>query len=96
MKCTTYDDCYDLLCYFLQEPMFIFTTISPNYWNGTCDTLNNNDDRSLTAEFDLYSGNKFIGYNVSQTVSVSEASILLCNLILNKSVTNIMYYPSSC
>lgn len=46
MNCTTYDDCYDLLCSYLIQPMYL-VTIKPNVWDEPCSTLYKDDNRKL-------------------------------------------------
>ena len=39
MDCNTYDDCYDLLCEYIIQPVFLVVT-EPYNWNGDCNHLN--------------------------------------------------------
>lgn len=88
--CNTYDDCNELLTVFLSDPTFLITTISPYPFNGNCDTLPN-DNRPLSATYDIYNHNIYIKtYN---TTTLSQASILLCELDKNINITEIDYYP---
>lgn len=93
MNCTTYNDCYWLLCGYLFQPMYV-VTVNPNYWNGSCVELNKDDNRTLEAEFYVYNNNDPIGSN--STLTVSDASILLCALNNNKLVTKIYFFPNNC
>ena len=79
--CNTYDDCYQLFCTFLVDPTFMLTTIQPYPYQGNCNSLDATDGRSMNVEI-----NNYIINNISQ------ASILLCQLNKNKSVTEIDYY----
>ncbi len=89
-NCTTYDDCYDLLCSYMFQPVYL-VIIKPNYWNGNCYQLNMNDNRLLDAEFDIYNGNISKLY---YTKTVSEVSILLC--MLNNNTAQIQYFIFNC
>jgi len=76
MNCTTYDDCYNLLCSYLYEPVYL-VIIDPNDWNGACDNLEA-DSRLLLAQLDVYKGN--IPYKSLKISTVGQASKLLCEL----------------
>lgn len=93
MNCTTYDDCYNLLCSYAFQPIDLII-LKPNYWNHNCDKLNKTDNRVLAAEIDLYSGNKFIGYTLTNTVS--DNSITLCALNKNNTITQLQYFIIDC
>jgi len=90
INCITYDDCYNLLCSYIVQPVYL-VIIKPNYWNGNCNQLNINDNRLLDAEFDIYSGNTSKTY---YTKTVSGASILLCEL--NNNINQIQYSIFNC
>lgn len=81
VNCTTYDDCYEVLCEYSFLPIYM-VTVKPNKWNGNCNSLNMADNRLLSAEFD-------VGKNQYNTKTISEASVLLCKL---NNVTNLIYY----
>jgi len=93
MDCTTYDDCYEILCTYMLQPMFAIT-LKPYYWNQSCDILNKNDNRLLAAEIDFYSNNKFVGYSITNTVS--DTSILLCKLNKNSTINQLQYFVYNC
>lgn len=92
MNCTTNDDCYELLCDYQFQPLY-YVDIRPNNWNGNCSELGPNDS-TLSAEFDVFIGNKLITAYITSTLS--EASIRLCLLSKNTSITEIQYYGYSC
>lgn len=89
-NCTTYDDCYNLLCSYIVQPVYL-VIIKSNYWSGNCYGLNMNDDRLLDVEFDVYNGNVNETY---YTKTLSEASYLLCKL--NNNTKQIQYYIFNC
>jgi hypothetical protein len=93
VNCTTYDDCYDLLCSFLFQPVYL-VTLNPNNWNGNCNTLNRNDNRQILAEIDTYIGNTNVG--VYNTKTVSDSSLILCSVNKNSNITEISYFVYSC
>jgi hypothetical protein len=84
-NCTTYDDCYDILCT-PTLPNDYLTTLKPNYWPGTCTKLNNTDNRLLNAQL-------YIKTTPYRIYYVSQLSIFLCN---NCNATKIVYYGISC
>ncbi len=88
INCTTYNDCYNLLCDFLLDPIDIIT-VEANQWNGNCEGLNIDDHRLLLSQYN----NNNVYYT---TKTVSEASILLCNLKLNKTSSKIYYSIFDC
>lgn len=90
MNCTTYNDCYELLCDFLSEPIYV-VQIQPRQWNGNCTDLNPSDSRLLWAYFDAYHNG--IYNNTYKTKTNSEASRLLCLLGKNTSL-NFIYYEN--
>jgi len=92
-ECTTYDDCYELLCYFLSSPIYI-VDIKPNEWNGDCASLGNVDDRILKADLEAYHNNIYNGTYSSKTNS--GASILLCRLAKNTTINAIIYELNDC
>lgn len=87
MNCTTYDDCYALLCSYILQPDEAYVIIKPNEWKGNCGTLNNTDNRLLDADF---------GYNNNyyETKTVSDASLLLCKL--SNTPKQIYYFIYNC
>lgn len=89
-NCTTYDDCYNLLCSYIVQPVYL-VIIKSNYWSGNCYGLNMNDDRLLDVEFDVYNGNINETY---YTKTLSEASYLLCKL--NNTIKQIQYFIFNC
>jgi hypothetical protein len=93
IDCSTYDDCYELLCSYMYQPIFLIT-IKPNYWNKNCDELNKTDNRLLSAEIDSYINNKYVGYNLTNTVS--DNSIALCMLNKNKTINQLQYFIYNC
>ena len=90
MNCTTYDDCYELLCDFLSDPIYV-VQVQPRQWNGNCDDLNPIDFRLMWADFDAYHNSIF--NNTYETKTNSEASIILCLLGKNTSL-NFIYYDN--
>ena len=109
INCTTYDDCYFLLCSYLFQPMYIVTVKPDNWnqrfrygssqaasqsWNGSCLELDKDDNRRLAAELYTYNNNYPIGANTTHTVS--DTSILLCMLNENKVITKIYYFVDDC
>lgn len=93
MNCTTYDDCYELLCDFLAEPVFI-VQIKPLQWNGYCNNLNKTDNRLFKADFDAYHNGIYNG--TYETNTNSDASMLLCALSKNTNITSIYYSNFGC
>lgn len=90
LNCTTYDDCYSLLCSLILFPTDYIINLKPNKWNGNCKKLKN-DTRSMAALYDVYYNRKLIMEYAENTVS--EASILLCSL---KNYTRIQYWGIPC
>ena len=93
MDCTTYDDCYEILCTYMFQPMFS-VTLKPYFWNQSCDTLNKNDNRLLAAEIDSYSNSNYLGDN--STNNVSDMSVLLCKLNKNSTINQLQYFVYNC
>ena len=89
-NCTTYNDCYTLLCSYIIQPVYL-VIIKPNYWNGNCHGVNMNDTRLLDAEIDIYNGNVNKTY---YTKTLSGASHLLCKL--NNNTNKIQYFIFNC
>ena len=79
--CNTYDDCYEFFCIFLNDPSFMLTIIKPYLYDENCNLLDASDGRLMNVEINDYTIN-----------NISQASILLCELNKNKSVTEIDYY----
>lgn len=93
MNCTTYSDCYSLLCNYIYQPMY-YITIVPNYWNGDCRSLNMNDDKLFIAQFDVYTRT---GYNKTvSTKTISDASKFLCMMSNNSYIRDIYYNGENC
>lgn len=88
MKCTTYNDCYELLCDFLSVPIDV-DTLKPIEWNSSCDKLNKNDNRMLIA----YLYQDLTSYSVK---TLSDASVLLCELGKNNNAGKIYYIMFNC
>lgn len=93
MSCTTNDDCYSLLCQFIDGPIEL-VVIKPNDWKGNCEVLRHTDNRHLAAELDAYTGNKFLNTTITKTVS--DMSTALCYLHQNTNITEITYFRVSC
>jgi len=89
MNCTTYDDCYDLLCAYMFDGTVYDITVTANDWDGDCHQLNSTDNRLLSAEF--YTNNQ-----TYQTETVSDASILLCMLNRKSNGDQIDYFGFNC
>ena len=90
MNCSTYDDCYNLLC----TPTFpgdYLQTLVPNAWVGDCNKLFKEDGRDVDSEIDAFSGYKLDNWYI--TSNLSGISILLCTLGQNCNITSIEYYP---
>lgn len=85
MNCTTYDDCYGLLCAYMFDGTVYDVLVEANNWDGDCQQLNSTDNRLLSAEF--YTQNSDY-----ETKTVSDASILLCLLKGNQ----INYFGLNC
>lgn len=83
-NCTTYDDCYEILCVPLMPDDYL-VVLKPNYWPGDCNTLGG-DDRKMDAEMNMGS----LWYNIS---TVSELSVFLCE---NWSAKKIIFYLLGC
>ena len=93
MNCTTYNNCYELLCDFLSDPIYV-VKVHAKQWDGNCDDLDSTDFRVMWADFDVYDG---IIYNNSyKTKTNSDASKLLCVLGKNTSFTDIYYMNFDC
>lgn len=90
-NCTTYNDCYNLLCMPMMPDDYLIT-IKPNYWNGNCSTLNNNTT-PLISQINTYTNNQYNSYNTS---TLSDMSKLLCILNKNTNITRIEYYGFGC
>ena len=94
MNCTTYSDCYYLLCSYDYGDIFpVF--IVPNERNNDCDQLNSTDIRLLKTEFTVYYKNGNLR-NYYETKTVSEASLLLCKLKLDMHIKQIFYFGLKC
>ena len=93
MNCTTYNDCYYLLCSYLFQPMYLIR-VQPQIWNGSCSNLYKDDNRKLDTELYLYHNKTPIGMNTTKTIS--DLSISLCKLNQNKFITKIYYFPDDC
>jgi hypothetical protein len=93
INCTTYDDCYNLLCDYIDEPIFP-VVLKPNTWTNACHELNLNDERLLLTETDVYYLNKNHKYYMTKTVS--DLSILLCNLNKEPELYQIIYFGITC
>ena len=93
MDCNTYDDCYDLLCEYIIQPVFLVVT-EPYNWNGDCNHLNKTDSRQLIAEFDTYHNDNFDNNYTTETNS--DTSLLLCELNKNNNITQIQYFIFNC
>lgn len=90
--CATYNECYELLCQYIYEPVFL-VIIKPKLWDGDCDNLNH-DTRQFVASFDMYHGNQYI---ISiNTTTLSEASKLLCLVGKDNFVTQVQYFGINC
>jgi hypothetical protein len=95
-NCTTYDDCYNLLCYYIDYPLFP-TLIKVNPWNLECSHLKVQDNRHLFCEFDIYYTNGTV--KESRTVgTVTAASKFLCDTSKNDDIylTHIAYFGIEC
>ena len=90
MDCGTYDDCYSLLCDLEIDPLYYLIIVKAKYWDGNCDKLDTDFYGPIGAEFDTYHGNIMTGQYIIN--NVSQASILLCKLNKNESITQIQYY----
>lgn len=90
--CTTYDECYELLCQYIYEPIYL-VVIKPILWNGDCQNLNN-DSRQFVASFDMYCDEKYID-SVNTTI-LSEASQLLCLIAKDNFITQVQYFGTNC
>lgn len=86
-NCTSYDDCYDILC----EPLMpndYLTILKPNTWSGNCSDLKG-DNRLLEAQLRIING--FVKWYTTHTIS--QLSMLLCD---NYNATKIIFYLLSC
>lgn len=93
VNCTTYDDCHNLLCDYLGLPI-LRILVKPISFAGDCNKLNITDTKLMSSEYDVYVNSK---YNATyDTTTVSEASVLLCDLGKDVNVTEIVYYIYSC
>jgi hypothetical protein len=88
MNCTTYDDCYYLLCGYLLDDVYDIV-IEPNQWAGNCDQLNSTDKRLLLADF-------FTETHDFETRTVSDASFILCVLKKINNTERIGYFGLKC
>lgn len=93
MNCSSYNDCYELLCDFMYQPVYL-VIIEPKSWVGDCIRLKLDDERLLDAYFSVYIYGKYEGY--FETKTVSEASYLLCALAKISSVNRIDYNVFDC
>ena len=89
MNCTTYDDCYGLLCAYMFDGTVYDIIVQANDWNGRCNELDSTDDRLLSAEF-------YVNNQTYETQTVSDVSILLCLLNQKSPGGLIDYFGLNC
>jgi len=93
MNCSTYDDCYNLLCMPMMPDDYLIVII-PNYWKSDCDKLDTNYTNVLHAEIDAFIDRKLYNWYVADTIS--DASVLFCKLNKIKNITRIEYWGLPC
>ena len=93
-NCTTYDDCYSLLCEYTLIPTYYLIIIVPNPWSGNCSDLYRNDSRPLSSELDMYDGEKLV--SAYFTNNASDTSTSLCLSGKKKNITQIQYTGFNC
>lgn len=91
-NCTTNNDCYDLLCAYLYQPIYLIEIV-PNVWSGNCNQLDE-DNRSLSAGLDIYDNNH--NHQTYYTNTVSSMSKLLCTIKKKKNQIKIYYFGIDC
>lgn len=91
--CLDYDQCYNTLCDYSFLPVY-WVEVRPYAWKNNCSYLDPTDDRYLSSEIDIYNSDGYLGYY--ETTTVSDASILLCALGKNKSITMIEFTGYGC
>ena len=90
-NCSTYDDCYMLLCLFLSDPGYGLITITPEVYKDECGSLQYQDERQIDAlMYTNVNNNTYSFYNMSY------ASNLLCQFGKDKNIQEIDYFYIQC
>lgn len=94
-NCSTNDDCYNLLCWFLSDPSYALIIIQPNPWAGDCSTLFPYDSNLINATLYCYVRDR-APIDIYPTYNMSYLAQILCQLGHNPNITQIDYFYLNC
>lgn len=91
--CSTNNDCYDLLCSYIFQPVYL-VIVDPKAWIGDCNKLTSSDNRILNGYIDvIYTNSLPKTYHL---LTPKKTSIQLCKLAKDNNVRQIQYTIWNC